>query len=382
MKRLIISLIAAISICSFAQSIDLAKMTPDKINPENVEEVFAKAYATTNVNTMVNIGISKAMSLTNLSVRLKGSLPFMHVTRYVINRNGDATQAEKIACFNDCVDTWLSLDANSQRDSLHNIRGFVTLDSKAMVSYSPATISNACAKIYASQSAVKLNGIAAITCDNNSSSSMFPFVKPYIAEIKTSILNEQFGFQAPYFFHACLTIAHFEDKAVIADLIKDVRPYVFFTNKCPFYLTVSSSITRTPHFSNLRKAYLRLPHVTDEWLIKVAKTEDAYSLNRNATASIWAKLSSVSNKLEVANYLNDTDKTIDSLLEIDDKMSATAIAKAVETINSLDPEYRRDDVLKALRVINKRYTLKLYDDRDTWEPILSKVRALIDVYQI
>ena len=67
-------------------------------------------------------------------------------------------------------------------------------------------------------------------------------------------------------------------------------------------------------------------------------------------------------------------------MTIDSSIASELIEKVVAQINTFDPDYRAADVLKALRVINKKYTLKLYDDRDTWEPILSKVRALIDVY--
>ena len=55
--------------------------------------------------------------------------------------------------------------------------------------------------------------------------------------------------------------------------------------------------------------------------------------------------------------------------------------KIILILNSFDPDYRPTEVLKALKVINKKYTLKLYDNHDTWEPILSKIRALIDVYK-
>jgi hypothetical protein len=86
--------------------------------------------------------------------------------------------------------------------------------------------------------------------------------------------------------------------------------------------------------------------------------------------------------LDAAFYLNDNDKIIDMLLADKEELTAEQLEKAIPIINSLSVDYRTADVVKALRNINARYTLKLYDDRKTWEPILSKIRALIDVRQM
>ena len=48
-------------------------------------------------------------------------------------------------------------------------------------------------------------------------------------------------------------------------------------------------------------------------------------------------------------------------------------------MSDVDAGYRTDDLRLALANVNKKYTIKLYDDRDTWEPILSKIRAMIEV---
>jgi hypothetical protein len=86
--------------------------------------------------------------------------------------------------------------------------------------------------------------------------------------------------------------------------------------------------------------------------------------------------------LDAALYLNNTDKIIDMLLISNEELTAEQLEKVIPVINSLSADYRTTDVIKALRDINARYTLKLYDDRKTWEPILSKIRALIDVRQM
>lgn len=113
-------------------------------------------------------------------------------------------------------------------------------------------------------------------------------------------------------------------------------------------------------------------------LLRVAKTLDRAAGDKTATLSIIDELSSSKQKLYAALYCNSADKLVDVLIACDTSLAAVDINNALAPINSLDPDYRKADVLKALRAVNQRYTLKLYDDRDTWEPVLSKIRAMID----
>ena len=54
------------------------------------------------------------------------------------------------------------------------------------------------------------------------------------------------------------------------------------------------------------------------------------------------------------------------------------IEEFIKIVVGADIDYKKAEILKALKTVNQRYTLKLYDDRDKWEPVLSKIRALID----
>ena len=81
---------------------------------------------------------------------------------------------------------------------------------------------------------------------------------------------------------------------------------------------------------------------------------------------------------EAAIFIKDNDKLLDALVASTEKMTVAQINDAIEMVVAFDADYRADDVMKVLKNINSKYTLKLYDDRDTWEPILSKIRALID----
>jgi hypothetical protein len=116
---------------------------------------------------------------------------------------------------------------------------------------------------------------------------------------------------------------------------------------------------------------------------KFSKLVDKKEENKEMTERMFSVISKdIKFGIDAALYLNDNDKIIDILLTANDKLTAENIDKVIPVINSLDVDYRKDDIVKALRNINARYTLKLYNDRKTWEPILSKIRALIDVRQM
>lgn len=136
-----------------------------------------------------------------------------------------------------------------------------------------------------------------------------------------------------------------------------------------------------PVISAVRKRFIAEMSENEKAIIRLAAVQDKVDGNKETTIALaWPRLKNPANKIEVALYLNDTDKVIDTLIAVDNTLDADSINSAIAVINALDPDYRAADVLKALRVVNKKYTLKLYDDRDTWEPVLSKVRALIDTY--
>lgn len=79
------------------------------------------------------------------------------------------------------------------------------------------------------------------------------------------------------------------------------------------------------------------------------------------------------------NILKDVDKFIDSMLKVKTDLTAKELEEYIPFLNGIDIDYRAEDIKKILRNLNARYTIKLYDDRDTWEPIISKIRAMIDV---
>ena len=117
---------------------------------------------------------------------------------------------------------------------------------------------------------------------------------------------------------------------------------------------------------------------TDARIISLAKCIDKISGTKTATLNSIDYLSCTKAKLAAALYCNDMDKVLEVLVACDTSLEAKDIEAVIGPINALDPNYKLAEVITALKAVNQRYTLKLYDDRDTWEPVLSKIRAMID----
>jgi len=86
--------------------------------------------------------------------------------------------------------------------------------------------------------------------------------------------------------------------------------------------------------------------------------------------------------LYIAVETSDADKVLDVLEFVkQDTLDAETTYKMIVILNGQKADWRQADVLKALKNINSMYTIRLYDDRDAWEPVLSKLRAMIEVRQ-
>ena len=113
-----------------------------------------------------------------------------------------------------------------------------------------------------------------------------------------------------------------------------------------------------------------------------AKWLDQKARNKEASSNLFpwiVKNGTWSDVVDLATYIGDKDKIIDAFKNIGLTATPAQINSFIEVANALDVGYRTDEVKLILATINKKYTLKLYDDRDTWEPILSKVRALLEI---
>ena len=84
-------------------------------------------------------------------------------------------------------------------------------------------------------------------------------------------------------------------------------------------------------------------------------------------------------KATLAVIFKDADALLDALATVkQDTFKAAEVDSIIGVLNGQPNDWRAAELKAALKNINAMYTLKLYDDRDTWEPVLSKIRAMLD----
>lgn len=147
---------------------------------------------------------------------------------------------------------------------------------------------------------------------------------------------------------------------------KDANLFVMGKNKASF-------------FKKCRDAAISSKLNTIGFRLKAARFEDQAEGDKKATLSIYPDIVDEKTRVETAIYLDDVDKLIDALKVVGDDLDAKTVESIIAPLNGVNAGYRTDDLRLALANVNKKYTIKLYDDRDTWEPILSKIRAMLDV---
>ena len=126
-----------------------------------------------------------------------------------------------------------------------------------------------------------------------------------------------------------------------------------------------------------RKAYLSASN--PEHRLFIVALADKRALNTaTALETLYKNAKKHVTKVNCALALNDVDKLIDTIKTVDSSIDASTMNKVIIKFNAVNAGYRTEDLKLALKNINKKYTLKLYDNHDTWEPVLAKVRAMID----
>lgn len=369
---------------AFDSLVKLANTPKEKITAANAAQILDAAIATTNTLAPYKLMQTKTMAYAQLFEKLKNSHLWFKTLFSICETHG--TAAEKAATFQNFVDTWLTCNEAVQAKHVSWFRAWPIFSAKkGALDFMPASeIEAACAKVAASSSKLKANALASMLYIYGKTywQRLDTACDQYFDTVKDSILSGDFIATYQVFEFVNYVIVTRRDYALVAQLLNNIKWFASYSNskiKCPF-LKSSNRRKLEPTLSYLRKQYLASYAKNDFQLTTIALAQDKVDGNKKTTESIYSKLTGFSAKLGTALYLNDNGKLVDVLMEIDNSIAPDKLEKAVAKINSFDPDYRAADVLKALRNINKKYTLKLYDDRDTWEPILSKVRALIDVY--
>ena len=369
---------------AFDNLVKLARTPKEQITAANAAQILDAAIATTNTSAPYRLIDSKTVTYAQLFEKMKSNQLWFSTLNFIGAKNG--TDAEKVTAFQNFVESWIALDDEEAQDKYIPVFSrWAVMSWKDKVLMAPSEIEVACAKVAGSSSKLKANALASMLYIYGKGywdGRLNALCEQHFDIVKNAILDGSFKPCFKEFDFANYVVSTRQDYALTAQLLNNIKwfePYGANTkSRCPYLAGVYKHYE--PTLSGLRKQYLASVAENDFQLTTVALAQDKTDGNKKTTESIYSKLTGIQAKLETALYLKDDGKLVDVLMTIDNSIAPELIDSAVAQINTFDPDYRAADVLKALRVINKKYTLKLYDDRDTWEPILSKVRALIDTY--
>lgn len=385
---------------TYEENVKLAATPTSEITASNASTILDAAVVVTNYAAFIRVANAKALDFTTMYAKLKGNFPLKqtyNIAASILNIL-DATADERFAVLKDFIAAHTAeTDLEVQKSAIGYIH--------ALAYYPPYCRGDAKRGILRIE---KAEEFAAFLDDVTKSSNpckwtfvamlVYPFhrniedyilEKKYIDSMATALKSREVR-PCTAVFDVASALARYKRTDDLVDVIDYYWYEPFYNEKnnhnvdanaipyVNFHSTTRKSLD--DKVSQVRKDFLSAWRLSESTLLGIAKHEDIKNGDKTTTSSIWTKLTKPSTRLDTALYLGDDSKVVDALLTADDTLSTNQLTKAIVVLNSLDPDFRAVDVKKALRVINKKYTLKLYDDRDSWEPVISKVRALIDIY--
>ena len=267
MKRLIITLVAgAVFSVTYADEafdnlIKLSNTPKEQITTANAAQILDAAVAVTNNNALVNIADAKAMTFSDILAKAKDQPGFFTALRYIGRTYGD--EADWEAGFQNAVDTWLTLDAESQWKWCYKCFGnWCVLDFKAKKYMPVSAVEAAIAKVLASDSTLKANAVAQMLYIFGNTTYYKDRLENLCEQnfelVKNSILNGQFYASYRVFDFANYVVNTRKDYALVAQLLDNIKwfePYGEATKtRCPYLATVYRNYE--PTLSGLRKSIL------------------------------------------------------------------------------------------------------------------------------
>lgn len=392
MKKIIVAVAAAALFSAafadeaFDKLVSTANTPKTQLTSANATEVFDAAIATTNITAIKNLVGLKLVSFADVFAKTKGKFAFAYAQAQIAQVH--ATEAERADAFNDAIDLFIAEQPEFQAKMLYALCMYSVYDYKNggfMTKTAPDAVAAACEKLAKSSAQYKEAAIAnVIYCWGfKNYSNVSELAAAYKDSVVSALLRDFLKVKRSTILDVAQYCKNTKDYDNAKKLIADPNAFgdtgMLKAESVPFLNQQNKELD--PVISAVRKQFIAEMSENEKAIISLAVVQDKVDGNKETTATLaWPRLKNPANKIEVALYLNDVDKVIDTLIAVDNTLDADSINSAITVINALDPDYRAADVLKALRVVNKKYTLKLYDDRDTWEPALSKVRALIDTY--
>lgn len=68
------------------------------------------------------------------------------------------------------------------------------------------------------------------------------------------------------------------------------------------------------------------------------------------------------------------------LLKFNDKLQVSVVNKAIDRIIEISSVANINNVKTDLQKLNRIYSMKVLKDQETWEPVVSKIRTILDTY--
>ena len=389
MKKLMIAACAMAtmlgSAATYEENLELSRTPIDKITAANVEAVCNAAVAVTNGNKVIQCRDKKLITFEQVEAFLgNGNPAFAWQLAYNAIVSSDETL--RASTYSKLEDLALaSADHDYRASSSLYWLGHECHYSKARLS-SVKKLVAAGKKVHAIR--VLLGNLPWSVYQGTANDEFDAEYVSYMKEIYPTLAEAWIASEEDYAktcpWASGLDIVEYARQQ--ANLARNFESLDVFAPKVVKFITAKkdrdlwSKITsKASFFKKCRDAALSSKINTIGYRLKVAKVADKVEGDKKATLSIYPNIVDGKTKVEVALYLDDVDKLIDALKVVGDNLDAKTVKSIIAPLNNVNAGYRTDDLRLALANVNKKYTVKLYDDRDTWEPILSKIRAMIDI---
>lgn len=389
MKKLMIAACAMAtmlgSAATYEENLELSRTPIDKITAANVEAVCNAAVAVTNGNKVIQCRDKKLITFEQVEAFLgNGNPAFAWQLAYNAIVSSDETL--RASTYSKLEDLALaSADHDYRASSSLYWLGYECHYSKARLS-SVKKLVAAGKKVHAIR--VLLGNLPWSVYQGTANDEFDAEYVSYMKEIYPTLAEAWIASEEDYAktcpWASGLDIVEYARQQ--ANLARNFESLDVFAPKVVKFITArkdrdlwSKFTTKASFFKKCRDAALSSKINTIGYRLKVAKVVDKVEGNKKATLSIYPNIVDGKTKVEVALYLDDVDKLIDALKVVGDNLDAKTVESIIAPLNNVNAGYRTDDLRLALANVNKKYTVKLYDDRDIWEPILSKIRAMIDI---
>lgn len=368
MKKLMITAAALASLCASAATIEeLNKIPVKEVTAANAVEVFDAAVAATNCGRISSLVKLNKVSLEDAVHKTMGKLP-LKMCRAAFD-GSTATNYTLIAEAARAIDFTMTMDETETGSArtIVSMRGFIKNETE--------TAKAILADIYAKDKLFGAEMYCSFWCSEfreafaTEAQAAYEAVKPLIKEKANTR-------QAAVIWYYSIVWAHDYDGFTEIYDKKLINPTWFWLY--PPSSNIPAVVPLMKDQLDVFKTNLKPAKQHNNCFLRVSKPLDRVAGDKKATLGVIDYLATTKAKLDAALYCNDMDKVLEVLIACDTTLEAKDIEAALGPINALDPDYKLAEVLKALKAINQRYTLKLYDDRDAWEPVLSKIRAMID----